>query len=171
MSQYSGVCPGSSLFHAITVGVINVTAGHSCFRCSGNAVFRIVAGADGVSRIRGHVAGGVISIAGELVIGERSQAEIFPRVDKSEGAVKGKLFLAMRKHRDSGQRTLTTKTLVSIFESLLESPFKGTVLLLLLLLPFHQPSIRSEFDHDSSIRTPNLQLGARAPNQHLRLGC
>jgi hypothetical protein len=35
-------------------------------------------------------------------------------------------------------------------------------------LPFHQPSIRPNHGHDSSIRSPNPMLGARALNSILR---
>jgi hypothetical protein len=47
---------------------------------------------------------------------------------------------------------------------LLESPFSGRFCCC-CCLPFHQPSIRPNHGHDSSMRTPNHQLGARAPNQ------
>ena len=52
-------------------------------------------------------------------------------LDKSEGPVKEKLSLAMRKHRYVCHRSLTTEDTGK--HPVLESPFSGKVLLLLLL--------------------------------------
>src|SRR5437016_11787005 len=64
-------------------------------------------------------------------------------LDKSEGLVKDKVSLAMRKHRDDGPTSVPTKTLESIPN--LNHLFVERFWCCFCFLPFHQPSIRPNY--------------------------
>ena len=67
------------LFDAVAVGVISVIGADAVFAGGGDAVFGVVGGAHAVRAVGGHVSGRVITVAGELIIDERSETEILCR--------------------------------------------------------------------------------------------
>src|SRR6185437_815723 len=69
----------AGLFHTVAVSVVHVAGDHAGFGGAGNPVFRVVGTRNAIRRVGGHISGGVVAVAGELIVHQRGEAHILRR--------------------------------------------------------------------------------------------